>query len=435
MVSLKFIIIDILKSVILGVKRKIQVLDIKQPDLDTSNYVNNLTREFPHYNDLVRYVNQHVITKIPVNVDNFDEDFADFMVLSNDSNCDSLIEAFFRFFNHPINETANHDELELVGSINDSLLSILVILKQFSRRNSSSVTTESKRPDFLLNIGPKNIPILVGEEKIENNGDDPVNDLQQKVPQANWEMFYGNLEYFFAYSCVGGRDHVNMQFGVINRNCKFQPLICSDLNNIKERIQFITKLVRLYPIILGVADTILKMNNIWSFEKSSTLLGLTKSFTVVVFNPTDIGFQKKWNFLDKSFQNELLIKLNKIYDILKNNNDFIQLRQGELVHMKSDGSIAANFVPYGTSIQLLNVNDSLKCILSVCNHLLFLHNNQIIHNDLRLDNIIELNKKYYIIDFDDATLLDTENNITYSPPSITSFKCRTSLFKIYHAKS
>ena len=183
-------------------------VDVDDVDAESLQYTKNLVTTIPPTYDALRfYLDTTSPSKLTKNTsspltgeESFDT-FLESVCSDSADSCHSFLCAFEAFAcNVHAKEYAG--EMEVVPLVDAALLPLQVLLRTKTGRNSKTATTGNKLPDFKMTVGNARTPIFLGEDKTFSSRKDPIHDLETKAPWDNWEDFYGNLPYYFAYTCI-----------------------------------------------------------------------------------------------------------------------------------------------------------------------------------------------------------------------------------------
>ena len=338
--------------------------------------------------------------------------------MNSTGSCNSFLSAFQTFAIQPVHANEFVGEMEVVPLVNAAFLAVQVLLQTKIARNCKTVTTGNKLPDFKMTVGNSKIPILLGEDKASRlyqrgvRAKDPVLDLEDKAPWENWEQFYGNIPYYFAYICIGGSASVDLTIGVMDRQSKkFLPVHSNNISNPRQRSEFSIALVKLFPVIKAIADHCQKLNTpVWSVERE--FIDMTRKMDTVIVSNVPV-FRKEWVYhgLSGTDKAELFYdRIKKVFETLTQEsspNELTFMVPFEPIH-KSNHIVKAHFIPFGNRVLIQNEQQLLTCVLTIARAVQHLHSIRIIHNDIRWDNIMEFDGRHFLVDFDDAYCLSNE---------------------------
>jgi len=330
--------------------------------------------------------------------------------------CHSFLCAFEAFACNAIHAKEYTGEMEVVSLVDAALLPLQVLLRTKTGRNSKTASTGNKLPDFKMTVGNAKIPIFLGEEKTFISRKDPKQDLEAKSPWDKWEDFYGELPYYFAYTCVGGSASVDFTLGVMDRQSrKFMPLQSNDISDPSQRSEFSIALVKCFPIFKAIAQHCVQHHSLtgaWSMEKS--LENMTRKMGTVIVSNQPV-FRKEWVYHGSSATEQAASFYNRMQNV------FIRLSEKggpdgltfmclyEPMHV-TENVVKAHFVPFAKRVEIQNEQQLLTSVLTIARAVQHLHSIGIIHNDIRWDNIMQSDGIHFLVDFDDAYYLADETS-------------------------
>jgi hypothetical protein len=356
---------------------------------------------------------------LPLTDCEFDSFISEMCVESTDC-CHSFLNAFQLFGTQPTHCHDYSGEMEVVPLVDAALLPLQVLLKTTTARNSKTVTTGNKLPDFKMTVGSAKVPIMLGEEKSftgyqqGSQTKDPVVDLQKKAPWDSWDQFYGSIPYYFAYTCVGDPRGVILTVGVMDRaSQKFQPLFSNNILSPAERPEFSSSLMKLFPVVKSVGDHCIQMaSQPWKIEKTM-VDGTSRSMSIVIISNTTT-FRKEWQFRNAPQQAaEFALRMSNVFRLLSTRAFPERLTFMTLFDAVScpvgSFTVKAHFIPFGKRVLILDEMELLRAIRDIVLALQYLHHIGIVHNDIRWDNIMKSEVSYFLVDFDDAYILSEES--------------------------
>jgi len=298
------------------------------------------------------------------------------------------------------------DEANTMGNIDIIIKKIIGLAREYANncgylelnRNraikSSSTTTENKRDRPDMTIYYKNVLLIMGEEK----------DLDTKLDVAEeqldgyfdyWNtLAFGRLPFVMAFVAAG----IKLQFYYYYPNNNNEPVrerigdllnlgTSNRMNNYKA-LQYVINAIRI--ILTWSQNQYLQFPKIKLYEVISR-----KNDTSITITPKKII--KKVHIDDrepayKSFFEEFYSKI------------FPQLGEYRLLLSKFYKKwIHLEFAPVGYKTIPENENELKKAIQNVLNVVKILHENGIVHRDIRWENVIKLtNGGWILIDFEEA---------------------------------
>jgi hypothetical protein len=215
-----------------------------------------------------------------------------------------------------------------------------------------------------------------------------------------------------------------------NGSGTYTSLFRKDIVNETSRGEFQVLLLKLIPVLLflsRVASTqILNGLNWWHVHCRN---GLKKSLRVVIMNSMPV-LEVVWEPVVKmglALQYKVLM-MHRVYDVLCSrtstatgspvlhyhpNHRSIEeiIERGDLIGYK------CFLVPFGKSFVLRTFEEFKKYMLSICREVKWCHENHLILHDIRWSNVCMLENEYFLVDFDDAYLVDPmTNNNNICPP-------------------
>jgi serine/threonine protein kinase len=194
-------------------------------------------------------------------------------------------------------------------------------------------------------------------------------------------------------------------------------------------------LLKLIPVLLHlvrVASTQILIELNWRHAHCRN--GLKKSLRVVIIDSTPV-LEIVWEsatMMSSSLQHKMM-KMHRVYDVLCSRTP---TTDSPVLHYHSNHRCIEEImkhrvligykcflVPFGQSFALRTFEEFKKCMLSICREVQWCHENHLILHDISWSNVCMLGNEYFLVDFDDACLVDPMNNIC--PPVITDLNEKT----------
>lgn len=456
---------------LLGTKRTIN--DIGSWDMNTSEYWHDLGPVLPSSGAALKnYVDNQllVVRKLslyPADVALLREKlgFDELLLQIYDPNCavcgsvsDCLVNLATTFVS-----ISNDSENSMIAYVDAVMRLFEVFVNQPRRRNVSNKISSKFKPDYMSCDGARGDVYLVGGEKPrdvyvpEVIGKDPAAENIHKTRFEDWKQCYGNLPYIFAYDAVGSSGRVDFNFGVLDSNTRsFVNLYSGDIAHYRNRAEFVLVLFKLLPVlkavITGAASAVTPMYQ--QLQSWSHGAKIRKIVAMLYFEGESI-VEKKWEWMIRSGEPdraaaeayEMCVRLQSVFQVLDAaGTDHEGFRLFKSVNCGSDRNIHRTgikmdgnnpvasgdnepiglkgfFSPRALPISV-DANDEsyLTLVLNVARCVSFLHKVNIVHNDIRRQNIgmapdqSEGNLSIVLFDYDDAYCLTEE--VPVCPPLI-----------------
>jgi hypothetical protein len=400
---------------------------IIDPDDNSLLYMQSLMGVIPKTaNELLQYMATTSIQKLPLSLelhpiplvfDSFIQNGC--VVVDQDCECHIFVDLLSSFFTYHAEGNRYISEMEFTPLVNFALAPISILLRKPIARNCQSTTTRTKLPNFLLCDGPLNTPIMLGEDKTyvnyQKGTKDPIVDLEEKAPWDSWEMFYGTLPYYFAYSCLGGPTAIDLQVGIMDKaSRKFVPLFSHDICKRECRGQFSLDLFKLLPVVKAVSMHLRQIKGrVWEVVKHLPHVTTTVSILIIQNAPV---FKKEWLFRSNDQREEFRLRLGTVFERINSLPDSVLLMKlQDTLHVPPrSNSLRGYFVPFGNYVYIHDEASLLNVVISLARSLRVLHGAGIVHNDIRWDNVMESGGRFFFIDFDEAFVLTDES--PWCPP-------------------
>lgn len=325
--------------------------------------------------------------------------------------CISLVQAVEVFAQLAVDDVTDRAEMT-VNSIIDNLLNVLSMALSLHReRNTSTSTSGSCRPDYSLG------EIMKGEDKTLMNyqegvvGHDPVLDLIDKTPFAEWNSAFGeNIPFIFAYTSVSSTQGVMFTLGVIDRNTQqFVPLhatlnISLDVN----RPTIMALVFKVLPYVKALhQEFVSKYKVLGNFEvvRKSDHPPCTKTIRYVVKGRTRV-FEKKWKFGSNVNCDQFYVRMTQIFERIA---DRVVFRVHPDLSFKLEDAVSVKgfFLPFGAPTAIRTFAEALRCAREISNIVAVLIEQGVVHHDITLDNVMQTtNGSYFLVDYDDAAVVD-----------------------------
>jgi hypothetical protein len=401
-------------------KQRTCVVDIENIDKDSRAYSCAVGVYLPpNAGALQHHLSSAVSVKMPIDPDNpliellrgasFQSLIDSCCEVSAEACCDDYLSSFLRFASYPVHANVFVSEMESNALVDAALFPLQVLVEASCSRNSRTSTTGTKLPDYSLSVGTAATPLLLGEDKTASSCNDPVDDLESKAPWDDWEQFYGDVPYYFAYACTSSPAMVKLTFGIMDRDSKkFVALFAHDIRLTRNRETFSMELLKMFPIVRAVNDHIQRLsgNQPWRFEKEEAF-GIKKVMSTVMMSNVPV-FRKEWYFRNPADAGRFVARLSNIFETLNHvpvpsTTTFRMVLHDALHHSTEDPCVVkGNFVPFCLKFKITDESHLLAIVLDIALQVKFLHDNSVVHNDIRWDNIMQYGAKFILVDYDDA---------------------------------
>jgi hypothetical protein len=350
--------------------------------------------------------------------------------INNDHDC-CFLEHLFELLQREDCPSSFASENEMATALNYSFRLIEIIVNGgHCNRNVSSTTSGNKRPDYFTSS--HQVPVAQGEDKLLSNfkqgvtGKDPELENEEKTPWDAFEYFYGNSALFLGYAAFGGDQLLMLKLGCLVKNSKkFEVFQDLNLFHSDDRVNLLRTWVLLIPVVKGIADCIQ--------QRRKKLPGLVKDVNRRIGNvmvpeitKSVIGvhgttaFMKTWTFMNVTDANVFYNNQRGILDVLSGaENGFLKELPGdsEKLHIstESDCKVSCVFHPFCYPVPEKHTSATIRYwIAQLCNLVKFLHDRNIVHNDIRSLNLLLMSEysgqtpppQLVLIDYDECAMLN-----------------------------
>mmetsp|Transcript_11102 Transcript_11102/g.33259 ORF Transcript_11102/g.33259 Transcript_11102/m.33259 type:complete len:484 (+) Transcript_11102:2291-3742(+) len=294
-----------------------------------------------------------------------------------------------------------------------------------NRRDRASDTTSGRPDDVVVMLGHQ---VFFGELK-DKNMRLARNDCVSKTPFAAWHQHYGNLPFVFAYAMSGAdAGRVLFEIGVLSsKEHRWRPLFDAiDLMQGTGRAKMLTWSLRVLPYLCKTAKYLSEQDDLanlnWTKQGRSYDGRTDRCLSLVTING-EVNVQKRWTFKGPTASEDSGAFSEKLGSIYRQ----LAAREGDqqppiacavpnhFIHVSSDKkSVHGYFAPHGFVLSTMTLDDgeaSFALAKGLFHILQYLRQRQVIHHDLRPDNIIcttpalKTDSKFLAIDFDDAEIV------------------------------
>ena len=413
-----------------GVKRLREPGDILNPDIESISYLQRKFEGMPDrvesfkkwFNDMLGTGTLPAGLKFTIHDDDLDIAHWDSFkakfctIVPNDQPvCRTLVSLLDAYGVYALQGSTNQAEMTVNGIV-DSLLTLFsASFMQLRERNIATATSAGNRPDFSL------LYVFIGEDKTEANfkknilGHDPAVDLEDTTPFEDWSDVFGDdVPFIFGYTCVGSTKGAVFVFGLIDRSSeKFHPLHEPlNLFNPVQRARAAEYMMLIRPWLVELYSRIQKSYHAAAFEPL-TRRHLSPPVTITiqprVRNKARI-VEKQWLFASPELAEKLRTHITNVFQALNNSLDFQLTSAGVIISRDNNCCVKGFFRPYGSPCILTCAEEVERCALCILQTIVTMRTKGVVHNDLRLANIITVKSEnkvqYVIIDFDYAQIVD-----------------------------
>jgi hypothetical protein len=440
-----WVLLILIKTVMIGPGKKRRTLkfEITNMDPNSYNYFQSLPsvnfRSFDELRSFFQQWGQQVQHRIPVShmLLTLSEHWKFFeenccLRVDDSNHCESF-SSYCQIFCDTVDLQTNDSEGTMYRIIDSALLIFSIVLGKQRSRNTRNTTSGLKMPDYTLE---SIAPLLIGEDKLLSNykpgiyGHDPLVELLSKIPFQRWSEFYGELPFIFGYYALGQSSVNQFYFGcIVAKTRNFEILFEANLCDLNVRPVVAAYFFNLLPVFKLLKDILAKfpigLSLSWTKENVHNRFGLRKCLSVLVEDNEPV-LVVKWFFIGNDAANRMQTFFQaqqEIFHVLQTRQDAAhQLRSKDRLCpfkiLSESEDIRVGFkgilVPYACPIRPNTIKDMVAILIDVCEELNWLHQNRIVHNDIRWENIMEFNGRVCIVDYDDAFLLSDAHQ--YCPP-------------------
>jgi hypothetical protein len=296
-------------------------------------------------------------------------------------------------------------------------------------RNTPTTRSDNKRPNYITLFNQ--VPIVQGVDKVFSNfrkgisGTYPELENEEKTPWNVFEYFYGQSALFLGYTAYGGDNILVLKLGcLVKATQKFEVFQELNLCNADDRASLLRTWILLIPTIKGIKECIenrlktqpllvrdlnRQISNVWVPELTKTVIGMNYS----------AAFMKTWIFMNDRDANIFYNNQRAVLNVLSGlENGFLKELPGEFeklhISTESDCKVSCIFTPFCYTLPTIYTSATIRYwIVQLCNLVRFLHDHNIVHNDIRNENLL-LTSEYaeqepppqlVLIDYDECVLL------------------------------
>ena len=286
----------------------------------------------------------------------------------------------------------------------------------FRVTRNHKVETSAGRADYSLSKNGNQI--LRGEDKIAKlvKSQDPCLELRDKTLQSpEWERFYGpRVNYIFGYYSIGETRSLNLQFVLITKDGSILPLtkepfnLCSFSGMLGCRFFVLS----LYPHMLATLKAIESNVSLdWQISKESEgRFDWLSSVVCVGIHQGSACFVKEWAFKTRSKSASFFYNQSEISKVLPKSPYLMQY-----ITVTHDLQLVrAKFIPFAIPwrVEFKNIVSVKKCLGHIFSAIKLLHEANLVHNDLRWDNIVmDTNENYVLVDYDLLSVIDKQGKV------------------------
>ncbi|GES95131.1 hypothetical protein RCL_jg19337.t1 [Rhizophagus clarus] len=401
-----------------GSKRSFDEMQVDRTALICDTLIQSFNTIPNHANDLRPLVSAQLVRKLPVSF--YEEkkfpQFAEYIQTSDDE-CGSNLAKHISCLLTDIFEKQDFDDTseDMVHWGIDSLIRIplqifreslgggvLPIEMDRNSKDQGTTTVGNKRPDFLCWIN--DVLLFKGEEKADaKDFSIAERELEDKFNTFD-PLNFGNIQFMLCYAVAGP----NLRFYAIDGSQNANPLNRLvplsnrlDIKNSRDRVSILCIVVNIARIIRTVSGSIHG-----SIVPIGKRMKLEKS-TITFF---DDSVEKMVPLKDLPYGNDdgRVAFLLTVYNCAKGHPGLIQIKKGGGPKIRNRGTYRVVFETRGRNFQLNSENEAREMARSVLTGLTWLHENDYVHCDIRLPNIVFVpgieDYKYVLIDFEHSNI-------------------------------
>jgi hypothetical protein len=277
---------------------------------------------------------------------------------------------------------------------------VLPIEMDRNSKDQGTTTVNNKRPDFLC--WTNDVLLFKGEEK----GDFKDFQIAEHELVDKFDKFdplnFGNIQFMICYAVAGS----NLRFYAINGSPNANSLnrLVSlsdrlDIKNSRDRVSILCIVVNIARIIRtvcgGISRLIVPIGKRIKLKKSTITF-----FDDSVEKLVPLEYLPHMNDFD-----DRVAFLLEVYSCAKGHPGLIQIKEGVDPKIRTQGTYRVVFETRGRTFQLNSENEAREMAHSVLTGLAWLHENDYVHCDIRLPNIVfvpDEEYKYILIDFENS---------------------------------
>lgn len=370
--------------------------------------------KFPSIDEMKDFLKKLPVNKIPLDQLDYERveqllsnqtTFNDYFTLNNHSHCRDLV------YSIPLKiGTGNlHNTEASFISLYDRL--ILETAQYFkcstSRGTNFNTSTNSDQPDAVVYYN--DLPLLRGEEK-KDTKQNPGKDLTDKLM---WS--FEGLPYIFGY--YSERFHIT--FCILTEDCKRTDILKFDLRQSFSRLlvwNAVRNIIRLFPLMVEhFTGTIpLLISREYNFQKYKTIEQAKLKDTLLIHVCKTWFVSSRYTKDDLNSLKEHMIMLDELMKEIPFVEHIIDSTPATL---KLD-RLYIRYSPLGERKRPSSETELTECLKCIVSTLVLLHKQNIIHRDIRFENIVYFKGEWYLIDFEDAAYQPSPS----STPKLQQFK-------------
>jgi serine/threonine protein kinase len=262
----------------------------------------------------------------------------------------------------------------------------------------------------------------------------PVDDLNSKTPWLTWEQHYGSeIQYIFGYAVVRSQSSIWFDFGISSKEKKkIVSLIKVDLRLPEGCARFLAFWIRLLPVFKELAARLRSLKSLplsgEVYSKRDRERKIMKTFSQEIIGGTTC-FAKKWRFDDVAAAAVFLGRMEEVYKVLSSiatnpvNHHappfFVPCYSIYYCIAIESGTIDHNCLkvacqPFGRPISQVafdTIDVVIQLAIDIAEQLVILKSHNLLHNDIRLENIILdiSSNRFILVDYDECRILSAEN--------------------------
>ena len=236
---------------------------------------------------------------------------------------------------------------------------------------------------------------------------------------TRWNHFFGELPFIFGYHALGDADSNYLEFGLIHpatneQGENFTPIFAGDLVNMHDRERFCSILFKLLPVLIYLLKLCSRqVVGGYSWKHKMHREGFCKSLSVIMMRSIPV-LEIQWSAITYETLNSKMDMIQRVVALigLRSASNWLHFHpfHQQIERIETDIGATEGYkcfmIPFGQPTILVSGTNFKHCLRSVCDEVKWCHERNLIHNDIRWANICTLDNTYFLVDFDDAYIID-----------------------------